>query len=231
MNRINTCETIALYQDSSQNRAGTTLGMMKHRISFSGTKYLKDQGTRGSKITICFSPIPLIHSLCVELNHRIRENVAHVNLFSLPQHLRVLVHHQPATMREPEAPLCIVRVSNSLGVFVVHAVITNPIVDRILSSYGVAKGQDNSQRQLGFVRAMSPKAMATASDAKASDSVGHDAPEDCEELQFEGDLKQSQNSEDVPHWQDIGVDGFHFLLHWKEAPHFMGSNLFRCIPP
>lgn len=31
----------ALYQDSSQAKAGTILGNMKHRSSFSGTKYLK----------------------------------------------------------------------------------------------------------------------------------------------------------------------------------------------
>lgn len=125
----------------------------------------------------------------MELHDRIRQNVAHVDLSALFQHLWVLVHHQPAAVCEPKAPLGIMRISDRFRVLVVHSVIADPIEDRVLSGDGEAKGQENPQRQLCLVRAMGPEAMDTAGDAKAANHVGQNAPQNGEDLQLEGELE------------------------------------------
>lgn len=45
MNRMNTCDMMALYQVSLKAMAGTTLGMIKHKMSFRATKCLAKNET------------------------------------------------------------------------------------------------------------------------------------------------------------------------------------------
>lgn len=68
---------------------------------------------------------------------------------------------------------------------------------------------------------MSPEAVDTTSHSKATDCVGDDAPKDCEELQFEGDLEECEDGQEVKYGQGDGVVHFHWLFYWEEAPHFV----------
>lgn len=60
-------------------------------------------------------------------------HVAQVHLDALPQHVGVLPLHEPADVREEEAPLDVVRVGVRLRELVVHAVVADPLQDRVLS--------------------------------------------------------------------------------------------------
>lgn len=75
---------------------------------------------------LSFDLLPLVNT------HWITGDVTDVDLLAFDLDLWVFPHHQPATVREEEASLGVMRVSVSLRVFVVHPVIPNPLDDVIL---------------------------------------------------------------------------------------------------
>lgn len=82
----------------------------------------------------------------MELDHGIGQDIAHVDLLALMEHVRVFVHHQPAAVREPEAPVRVVGVSIGLRVLVVDTMIPHPVEDGVLAGNGEADGKDDPQR-------------------------------------------------------------------------------------
>lgn len=109
----------------------------------------------------------------MELDDRIRENVAHVDLLSLAHYIRMLVHHQPPTVGEPKATIRVMGISVCFRVFMMHTMVPDPVVNCVLAGHGEAHGQDHPQRQLGFVRLVRPHAMNSTGHSE----TGHSAHE------------------------------------------------------
>ena len=70
--------------------------------------------------------------LFLELNHRIGQDVAHVDLFPTSQHLGVFLLHQPSDVGEEESASRVVRVRVCLAELVVDPMVSDPIEDRVL---------------------------------------------------------------------------------------------------
>ena len=70
----------------------------------------------------------------MELNEGIVDDIAHVDLDALLHHVRVLLHHQPANVREEEPAVGVVGVRRGLRVLVVHAMVPNPFENGVLST-------------------------------------------------------------------------------------------------
>ena len=68
----------------------------------------------------------------LELNHRIGQDVAHVDLFPTSQHLGVFLLHQPSDVREEESAARVVRVRVCLTEPVVDPMVSDPVEDRVL---------------------------------------------------------------------------------------------------
>lgn len=104
----------------------------------------------------------------MELHDRILEDVGHVQQLALANHLRMLVHHQPADVRKEEAPIRVVRISVRLGELVVHSMVAHPVEQWILAGQRETQHQDNAERCLRLVRSMAPQSMCTAGDTEAA---------------------------------------------------------------
>lgn len=118
----------------------------------------------------------------MELDDRIGEDVAHVDLAALLLDQRMLVHHEPADVRKEEAPVRVVRIGVRLRVFVVHPVVAHPVVDGVLAGHGEAQGENDAQRQFCLVRPVRPHAMHTARHPEAANAAHNEA---CERLGLE----------------------------------------------
>jgi hypothetical protein len=70
--------------------------------------------------------------LLLELDHRVGQYVAHVNLPTPPQDLWVLFLHEPAHVGEEQPAMRVVWVSVCVTELVVHPVISHPVEDRVL---------------------------------------------------------------------------------------------------
>ena len=70
--------------------------------------------------------------LFLELNHRIGQDVAHVNFFPTSHHLRMFLLHQPSDVGEEESAGRVVRVSVCLAEPVVDPMVSDPLEDRVL---------------------------------------------------------------------------------------------------
>ena len=68
----------------------------------------------------------------LELNHRIGQDVAHVDLFATSQHLGVFLLHQPSDVGEEESAARVVRVRVCVAKPVVDPMVSDPIEDRVL---------------------------------------------------------------------------------------------------
>ena len=68
----------------------------------------------------------------LEQNHRIGQDVAHVDLFPTSQHLAVFLLHQPSDVREEESAARVVRVRVCLTEPVVDPMVSDPMEDRVL---------------------------------------------------------------------------------------------------
>ena len=68
----------------------------------------------------------------LEHDEAIARQVGEVELLALGHDVGVLLHVEPAHVREEEAARRVVRVRVRLGVLVVHAVVARPVVDRAL---------------------------------------------------------------------------------------------------
>ena len=68
----------------------------------------------------------------MELYDRILQDIRHVNLTTTSQNLRVFVHHQPANMGKEKSAIRIVRIGIGLRVFMVNAMIANPVIQSVL---------------------------------------------------------------------------------------------------
>lgn len=67
-----------------------------------------------------------------ELNHRVCQHVAHVNLSSPSQDVGVFLLHEPTHVREKQPALRVVWVRVCLSELVVNTVVSHPIKDRVL---------------------------------------------------------------------------------------------------
>jgi hypothetical protein len=72
------------------------------------------------------------HILALESANGISIKVTEVALLALLLNVGMLAHKQPAAVSEEEAPFGVVGVSLSLGVLVMHAMVTAPLNDVIL---------------------------------------------------------------------------------------------------
>lgn len=89
------------------------------------------------------------HGKCQDLllkhtHQRIFKQITHVQLISLLNHLLLLFLHQPADVGEEETPRRIVWVGVGVAELVMHPMITNPVIQRVLkkSRYNVIGGQN-----------------------------------------------------------------------------------------
>jgi len=68
----------------------------------------------------------------LEQNHKIGQDVAHVDLFPTPQHLGVSLLHQLSDVREEESAARVVRVRVCIAEPVVDPMVSDPVEDRVL---------------------------------------------------------------------------------------------------
>ncbi|GLH16445.1 uncharacterized protein GBIM_20714 [Gryllus bimaculatus] len=97
-----------------------------------------------------------------EVDERSREIgavVAQLSGFVIPRE-----HVQPAHVREEEAAAGVVRVGVRLAVLVVHAVVAHPLVDVVLEGQRVDHHEEEAERPLGLVRAVTPQAVGAGGD-------------------------------------------------------------------
>ena len=97
--------------------------------------------------------------------------IRQVELLASPYDFRVLVHHQPAYVREPQPTLRIVRVAIRLAELVVNTVVAAPVVDRSLVARTAHEHQEKANRCSGLVASMSPEAMGSGRDSKSSNLI------------------------------------------------------------
>lgn len=109
--------------------------------------------------------------LLMELDDGVVVDVAHVKHATFSQHFRMLIHHKPADVSKEEASIRIVGIGIGFGEFVVHTMVANPFVDRILTGQCKAQHQNHTQRSLCFVRPMCPKTMGAAGNAKSANTA------------------------------------------------------------
>lgn len=67
-----------------------------------------------------------LDSLVDEAYHGIRGDVAHVHLFAVFLHRRMMLHHQPADVREEEAAISVMRIRASVRESVMRSVDADP---------------------------------------------------------------------------------------------------------
>lgn len=73
-----------------------------------------------------------LHSLSLEPDDRVFQQVSEIQLPALLDDIAVLAHEEPADVGEEEAAAGVVRVRVRLRVLVVHAVVPAPLVDVVL---------------------------------------------------------------------------------------------------
>ena len=79
----------------------------------------------------------------------------------------MFANHKPAHVRKEKTSFCIVRVSHFLTALVVSPVVPTPDIDRVLPSHRVCNGQNNFERELGFVSFVRPEPMSSHGDASS----------------------------------------------------------------
>lgn len=81
-------------------------------------------------------------------------------------HLWVLLHVQPAHVREEEPACGVVRVCVLLGVLVVHPVVPGPVVDGALVGHRVDKHEEYASCPVRIVGSVGPQAVHAPGDSK-----------------------------------------------------------------
>jgi hypothetical protein len=106
--------------------------------------------------------------LLLEHNNRILVKVAEVQLLPRANDLRMLLQVQPSHVRKEEPAHGIVRISVGLGILVVDAMVSRPMVNRSLIRDGVAQHEEEAYGEGGAVGSVGPEAMDTNSNAEST---------------------------------------------------------------
>mmetsp|Transcript_5738 Transcript_5738/g.12550 ORF Transcript_5738/g.12550 Transcript_5738/m.12550 type:complete len:304 (-) Transcript_5738:87-998(-) len=155
-----------------------------------------------------------------------------INVYSTASlsNTRVLLEVQPANVGEPKAPDGVVRISNSLGVEMVRAVVPRPVVDGALICDAVCKHSEETVNEACLVAAMRPEAVGTTGDAESTNRPENEGPCKCCNLAIRQEKKAHETKNlcdsDVPSHAPPNV------LHrpWRQAPLLAVRNrLFLCV--
>mmetsp|Transcript_15550 Transcript_15550/g.52499 ORF Transcript_15550/g.52499 Transcript_15550/m.52499 type:complete len:202 (-) Transcript_15550:489-1094(-) len=112
----------------------------------------------------------------LQLADELRAYVTHVNLLARLNYGLVFLQVKPAHMGKEEAAKGVVGICHGLGVQMVHAMVTYPMVDSALIRNGVCNHGDEAEGSFGLVRAVRPKPMGATGDAKARDGNQDEGP-------------------------------------------------------
>lgn len=97
------------------------------------------------------------HSLFLPHYDRVVLQVFHADGAALGRDVRMFADHQPAHVREKEAPGRVVRVGVRVGELVVDPVVPDPFVYVVLEGQRLEHRQHDAHRQTGFVAAVRPQ--------------------------------------------------------------------------
>ena len=104
----------------------------------------------------------------LEHHNRVFLQVGHIQRLAPAEHVGMLVHQQPADVREPEAALRVVRVAVCFAELVMDSVVAAPVVDRPLMARAAQQHEKQTDGTASFVAAMRPKTMRSGRDSKPS---------------------------------------------------------------
>lgn len=102
-------------------------------------------------------------------DHRISIKVSHINPLSELFHIRMLLNHEPADVREEKSSLGVVRIGVGVGVLVVGPMVANPDREWVLHSHRVQENHNQAKLCVGLERAVREISMGRNGGAQCDD--------------------------------------------------------------